>query len=835
MRAEDKVRGRGNHANPGEAWRGARRAWAAAVRKLSRARLLVLTGVLAATVAVAAPAAASGGRPAATAVPTPVSLMITSVTPRTATPRQPVTVSGFITNTTAAPLTGLTVTLWSSSTPLGSRAGMAAYLAAASSSRVDQPVAPAVTTLAPLPAHATRQWSIKLKASDVGMTQFGVYPLAAQADQDGAPLLAGHARTFLPFYPPQPAHSPQQKLRIAWVWPLIDTPQQDACPGALLTGSLAGSLGPGGRLGGLLAAGAGPAGRNAQVTWAIDPALLAAVHTMTHPYRVGASATCAGGSARSASALAQSWLSQVQAATAQADFFVTPYADVDLAALSHQGLDSTGSELGDAFAYGRGVARRYLKGQSQRPAAGGSGASTSAALGMSTARPGAGAQLGWVAWPDSGIADYGVLGSLSANGVGTVLLDSTMMPPSPPVPFTPSGVTTTSTGVGPEMNVLLTDHSLDQVLAAAPTAAVPARGVAGGPPAVAAKAAAFATEQEFLAQTAMIVAEAPASARSVVIAPPRRWNPAAGVAGTLLTETATAPWLRPVSLAGLVTAKTSGQVPRRQPPQSLLTRQELRPSLLRQVRKLDVQIDLQSHILASHPRFYLSPAVAAVESSAWRGSRAGRRSAKALLHRVQLYLSAQQRALQIIPAPRVTLGGKSGSLPVTISNGLREPVRVRLMVSAPGNRIMISKPDTLITVPPGAKTIKIQVQSAVAGSATVAIHLASPGGTLLPGESAVITVTTTYFGTLAVVIIAIAFGVFVLTSIGRAVRRGGRGDGDAADPGTPDGSGEVTASTPNAASGPDGPDTVGAERQEYEPAPEGPDEHASARGLADPG
>lgn len=804
----------------------------AAVRTLTQGRLAALAAALAAAVLATAPAAASAGQPAATGVPSPVSLVITSVSPDTATPRQPVTVSGFITNTTAAPLDGLSIQLWSSSTPLTSQAAMSAYLGAASASGMDQPVAAALTTVATLPAHATQPWSIRLKASDVGMTTFGVYPLAAQASHGGLTLLTGHARTFLPFYPPPPAHSAQQQLRIAWVWPLIDTPQQDACPGSLLTGRLASSLGAGGRLGQLLAAGSGPDGRSAQVTWAVDPSLLDAVHTMAQPYRVGANQTCGGGSPRQASTLARAWLDQVQAATAQAGFFVTPYADVDVAALSHRGLDS---ELRDAFSYGREVARRHLGGQSQRPApTGGSGTATSVVPALATGGPRPAARLGWIAWPTDGIADYGVLGSLAFNGVGTVLLDSTMMPPSPAVPFTPSGVTTTSTGVGTELNVLLTDHSLDQTLAAAPTRAAPAGGEARGPAVVSAKAAAFATEQEFLAQTAMIVAEAPATARSIVVAPPRRWNPADGVAGALLAETASAPWLHPVSLAALVTGKPGGQVPRRQPPQSLPSRQELRPALLHQVRKLDEQIDLQSQILASHPAHYLSAAVAAVESSAWRGSRAGRRSAEALLHRVEIYLSAQQHALQIIHAPRVTLGGKSGSLPVTISNGLREPVRLRLEVSTSSSgRIVLGKFNQQIIVPPGSKTIKIPVQSAASGSTALTIRLAAPDGTPLPGEAATITVATTYFGTLAVVIIAIAFGVFVLTSIGRAIRRGGRGDSGEGD--VPGASGEAPASSPNPAGHPDRPDTVGAERLEHGPAPEEPDEHASARGRADPG
>lgn len=808
-------------------------AWGAEVKKavlaLAGAAVVALTGL--------APASAAAGRPATAPVPGPVSLAITSVTPATAAPRATVTVSGYVTNTTTDPLTGLSLQLWSSGTAFGSRAQMAAYLGATGATLVDAPVTNAVTAITSLAPHATQRWALTLKPADVGMTAFGVYPLAVQASQYGLALATGRARTFLPYYPGTQPHAAQQKLQVAWVWPLIDTPQQTVCPG-LLTDSLAPSIAPAGRLGRLLAAGISQAGSRSQLTWAIDPSLLAGVKTMTQPYRVGDAPDCSGGSARPASATARKWLSQVRVATARSDFFVTPYGDVDVAALSHHGLDS---ELASAFSNGRATARAIL-GQPQRPAAPGTGATTTGlAAGTAPSVGGARSQppLGWIAWPTDGLADYGVLGTLAVNRVGTVLLDGTMMPPSAPPSFTPSGIATTSTGVGTEVNVLLTDDGMNQLLAGAPTAAAPARPATGSPARVSAAAAAFATEQQFLAETAMIAAESPGTQRSIVIAPPRRWNPAPGIAPKLLSETATAPWLQPVSLASLTRGKPgAGEVARRQPPQSRVSRLELGPALLRQVRQLYGQIDLQASILASGRADYLNAlnaAVASAESSAWRGSRASRRHARALLGRISSYLTVRQGALQIIDSP-VTLGGRSGSVPVSISNRLRQDVTVQLKVSAPSrDRIVIGRFSSAVTVRKHTqKVIKIPVQSAVAGSTTLTIQLYNRSGTPLPGASGKLTVTATHFGTLALVIIGIAFGVFVLTSIGRAVRRGG-GRPEPGGTGEETGdTGEPGASAPNPATEPGGPDTVGAEQPDHERAPEEADEHASARGWADP-
>ena len=814
-------------------------AWDAAVGATARARLrrplLALAAAMVAAMVTAVPAVAGTAHPATTVVASPVSVAITSISPRYATPHGTVTVAGYATNTTAAPLAGLTIQLWSSNNPLGSRGEMTSFLATGGGDSAILNTTTAVPTLA---AHATRPWSIKLKASDIGMTGFGVYPLAAQASQAGTPLPTGLARTFLPYYPPLPPHSLQQKLSLAWVWPLIDTPQQTVCRG-LLTDGLAGAIAPTGRLGQLLTAGASPAGRGAQLTWAIDPSLLDSVSTMRQPYRVGQSPTCSGGTPRAASATAAGWLGQLKAATASSDFFVTPYADVDVAALSHQG----DSELLSAFSIGRTTARSIL-GQDQRPAAAGTGAGTASSWAGTSSTlngPRSPASLGMIAWPPNGLADYSVLSSLAGTGVGTVVLDSSMMQPAGQTPFTPSGVTSTATGLGTPLRVLLTDDGLDQILAAAPTASAPAGPApAAGPRKVAAAAAAFATEQQFLAETAMIVAESPATARSVIVAPPRRWNPAGGISQALLTETAQAPWLRPVTLATLAQGRPGpGAVPRRQPPQSRVSAQELRPSLLRQVRRLDTQIHLHASVLTPAPRHYLASAVAAVESSAWRGSRAGLRRAEAMVQRIQDYLTAQQSALKIVDPPRVTLGGKSGSVPVLISNRLRQNVTVLLKVSAPSGRIVIGKPSSLVTVPAGQKKIiKIPVQAAAAGSTTLTVQLCASDGTPLPGESATMTVAATQFGTLALVIIGVAFGVFVLTSIGRAVRRGGGraedGLASGGSPETPAGPDGDAATHPNPASAAGRPDTVGAERVDRGLAPEEPDEHASARRGAEP-
>ncbi len=784
---------------------------------MSRPARFRLTAVAAAMTAVAlcaAPAAASGGRAAAPGATSPqVSIAITSVNPPIAKPGARVTVSGTVANTTDSAMAGLSVQLWSSSVRLLSRTAMQSYLMAPGASEVDSPTR-AVVPVATVPAHATRPWSLTLRVSQVGMTAFGVYPLAAELSQGAAQLDA--ARTFLPFWPGNSELKTLKPVRIAWVWPLIDSPHRAACP-ALLNDHLAASISGSGRLNQLLAVGRTPTARQARLTWAIDPALLGDVQVMTRRYQVGGRATCGGAAARPASAAARTWLAAVQGVTARQDFFVTPYADADVAALAHRGLDT---ELKYAFLDGQAQAQPIL-GRAQR--------TTPAASGM-----------GIIAWPAGGLADYGVLETLAADQVGTVILDSRMMPPSPPVAYTPSAVTTTPDGIGAQLNVLLADDTIEQILSL-PSGRVPDTAPTTGQPQSSAapiasdpRTAAFAREQWFLAETAMIAAEAPPTARALVVAPPRRWAPGAGVATALLADSVTAPWLRPASLASLVTARhATGRVGRQSPPMHRVSPDELSRPLLRQVRRLDSQIRLLGNIMVQPSQRYLSTAVAAVASSAWRGGRDGQRAAEALLRRVADYVSAQQHQVRIVDTLRVTLGGKSGLVPVSISNNLQQPVKVILRVGVPsGDRVQIGQFAGPVTVDKRTqKTIKIPVRAAVAGSTTLTLWLTTPGGRLLPGSITHLTVETTHFGTLAIVIIGIALVVFVLTAAGRAFRRGGGQDGEDAGGGEDTQDGDLTGPVPVYPASRTG--SVGAERADESQAAKEPDEHASTPGRVD--
>ena len=554
----------------------------------------------------------------------------TPLSPTIATPKGKVIVSGIVANPTPDTLQGLSVQLWSSDLALSSRSAMHGYLTAQSSSGLDAQVLGAQLPLpGRVPPHGTEQWTLTLNVSQVGMHKFGVYPLAAQLSSAG--VVQDVARTFLPFWPGKRAARTVKPLTVGWVWPLIDTPQQGACP-ALRSNELAGSVAPDGRLNTLLEAGQSADGRRAAITWAIDPALLSDVSVMKQPYRVSSRGDCSGGKTEQPSRPAAAWLSDVKDLAGEQDFFVTPYADVDMAAMAHRGLDS---ELAAAFTDGK-LAAQQLLGRSQR--------STPATQGV-------------IAWPAGGVADYGVLEELAAQQhVQVMIMDSKLMPPVTPVSYTPTAVTTTPNRLGGVMHVLLADHEITQILSLRRNQ-IP--GVVPGPAEVPAsvreqvrQAAAFAKEQWFLAETAMIAAEPAGTSRALVAAPPRRWDPSLSLAGTLLNETATTPWLRRATLASIVADGPAGGSPARRAPPLHLSRGELTGSLLRQVRDgLVAQVHLLDSILTTNGRGYLSTAVDAVESSAWRGGRRAQRPAAQLLRHELSFVTGKLAQVRITAMP----------------------------------------------------------------------------------------------------------------------------------------------------------------------------------------
>jgi Family of unknown function (DUF6049) len=715
---------------------------------------LITVSVLSLSLALARPAQASAGVGTAARSGT-VSVVIDSMNPPFARSGTTVTMKGTVTNGTRAARTGLEVALSASSVAFQTRSQMDSYLARG-----------AGVTLLPAGSHrfalagslqpgATARWSASFRVGDAGISGFGVYPVAAQVADTAGEILASD-RTLLPFWPGRTAAGLLRPLNIAWAWPLIDQPHYQACS-TLSTNDLAAALGQDGRLSALLDAGKARPG--AQLTWFIDPALLRDASTMTRPYQVASNPTCTSARKEPASTAARTWLATLRTVVPRQQTVITPYANVDMTALVRNGLSA---DLTSAFATGGTVARAVLHG---------------------TFRPS-------IVWPAGGTANLSVLTNLAAaEHVGTVVLKSSeMRPTASRLYHGDDAVTSIRTGAGTTMNVLLTDDTLTEVLRTGNTGS-------GALP----QGTEFAVKQRFLAETAMIAAQEPNSARSVVVAPPQDWSPSAALAGDLLDETASAPWLHPATLGSLPGAPdTERAVPRQSPPASKASPGELGRSYLSQVGLLGANLGLYKSMLYRPRQDYvlmLDEVLAATESAAWRGNRQAQ--GVALWANLWQYLLNAQKKVRFITsagtasaggssgrvAAPVSMGGSSGRVPVSIQNGLlHQAIQVRLGTSVkttPGrtSQLTIGPFQSLIVIQPHTVvTVKLPVSSAPQGSTVIKLSLSTANGKPLRFADTQLTVQSTRYGRAILFLIGAAIGVLVLTSLYRSVRRWLRDD-----------------------------------------------------------
>jgi Family of unknown function (DUF6049) len=670
----------------------------------------------------------------------PLAINVTSVNPAYAQRGQTITISGQVKNLSAATSAGLSVQLQSSRTALGTRLNLENFAHGhyQPAGQVQVSVPPA--RLEHLGSGRTWRFTVQLPVSKLGLSCFGVYPLTVQVSD--AALATASDPVPLPYWPPKATTCTGQRrpqpFPVSWVWPLIDRPHQNACAGLTDT-KLAARIAPNGRLNKLLAVGA-RYGARAGLTWAIDPSLLDAVRAMSKPYQVGASARCRPGAIQPADPNASRWLASVRKATAGQPLFLTPYDDVDAAALVRQG---NLSDLRLAFTAAEQAGHKIL-GRDAVPAP----------------VPAGPHQFSGIAWPASGIAGETVFDVLATQGVKTVILAA---PSASPVNYTPGAVSRKQTGVGPTLGILLADHAITALLSTrAATSARPGD--------------IFGTSQLYLAETAMIASERPSNVRPIMIAPPRRWDPPRQLAGGLLADTASAPWLKP-STAGQMVAQRPERIYRKVTQNT--SPAELPAKLLHDVSKLDHQIALLQSIRVN-PDPALSRAIFGIESSAWRGR--GVKHARLLFERTARYVRSQLHGVTIRGgggpqnAYHVTFGGKTAPVNVVIRNDLRYPIRVGVHVVA--NRATVTGEPPFIRVPQLSYSNPVKLTVRVNGEhGKIRLSLVAPvnsrlAGHPLPGFPLVIAVHPTDFGTVALVICAAALALFVIASAARAIRTG---------------------------------------------------------------
>ncbi|MEV0999576.1 DUF6049 family protein [Nonomuraea sp. NPDC050202] len=679
--------------------------------------------LLAPTVAVTPGSAAA--KPAVTAQRQSFAVSISSITPEA--PRNvtdEIKFTGTVRNDTGSPQYNVSIRLRYQSQPFADRAALSAYEAdpAAIPPLVSSVSSMYIPTLA---AGAQQEFEFTATPSQLGYRSFGVYPVAVDVAPNG--VSQAMQRTYLTYAPATPQKLPRNKIAIAL--PVIDQPHRSTDDGAFVDDKLSQALTGRGRLADLA--------RIAQsapttVTWVFDPALLDDVSRMAKGYSVK---TKDGEEKKPASAEADQWLKTMRSALAASPVVATPYADPDVAALAHQGLDT---QTARAIELGGQTARSLLN----------QNAKTN------------------INWPANGLLDPDALDLLSVSEVDTVLLNSTNLPPQQPVTTTPDAASTLDSVNGP-VTALVADAELSRLFEPATSTSV------------------LLSTQRFIAETAMIAAEQPqpgqqvqpgrqAAPRSLVVAPSRRWNPNPTLVTALIKAADRLPWLQPAKLESIKPGKAS--VPRAglaytdQDRKEELTRKYLDP-----VKETWAKAQLTSLITAQKTQSRFDAAVLRLTSSAWRNSTRMGRSVTTVVGKAVDDQLAEIKITGASPDSPRTLAGSNGVVPISVKNELSAQIKLYIEVKSDNPELLTvtfeqTEPLTIGGGQSGTVQVPMNAAPDTSGDATVTVQLKTVDGQPY-GKPQRLTIRTTGYTGIALVIVGAALTVMLAAVVTRLLRR----------------------------------------------------------------
>jgi hypothetical protein len=572
---------------------------------------------------------------------------------------------------------------------------------------------------APLAPGAQRAFSLVVPLDVLGLGPFGVYPLTLEVTGDfgqGVRSLA-RERTFLPW---SPAVKEYRELGVSWLWPVLGVPRRTGPDGIFRDDTLAEEITGGGRLGRLVTTGA-----QAPVTWVLDPDLLESVTDMADGYLVAGPRGPVEGAGREAAA---QWLAALRGASADDEVVSLHFADVDAAGLVDAGL---GGQVRAAADRGAGVVAGVL----------GRAVTT---------------DVGWLV---GGALDPAALSTQRAVGVRAAIVDGALLP-RPSASLTPSARASL-----PARDAVTTALMADPELSRLATASG-----AGASPTLAA--------QRFLAETAMIVAESPGRARTVMVAPPRAWNPDTDALTGMLLADAEVPWTVPTSLATLraMEPPAAGRSPTgRETATGRDTATEnagLPESHLAAVARLQARADNIADLLGdpAPARRTARDISLRLSSAAW----ADRPERADVLWGLQGAMEALEARVHIVPGG-VTFGGRSGVLPITVVNDLEVAVTVRVALRAASEKLDIAPAEPITVAPRSSGQVVFPTEARATGIVYVDAQLLTATGDPY-GPSVRKRVSITQYGTVGLLVTAGAALVLFGTATLRVVRRarGGR-------------------------------------------------------------
>ncbi|MFD3582154.1 DUF6049 family protein [Streptomyces sp. NPDC058683] len=562
-----------------------------------------------------------------------VSVALDSLSPSAPTDGDTLTVSGTVTNNGKQAVTDAHVDLrvgsqLSTRSAIGSAARHPDDLNASLGTAIGGKYTEDFDSLAP---GVAEHFSISVPVDQLDLGQDGVYPfgvsLSGQTSAQPWEQVLGIQRTFLPWQ----SSEADTRTRTTYLWPLISTVHVTAKTGAgelqtpvFLDDDLAKEISPGGRLAQMLAL-----GKDLDVTWVIDPDLLASVDAMTRSYRIqGAGDSTTAGTHQ---AVAKQFLADLQDTVADKEVVALPFADPDLASLAHNGTSVTGSlsHLKDATDVAATTVETVLH------------------VTPSTD----------FAWPVNGAVDPSIIKVATSAGADKVIARSDSLQETGGLPYTPSA----ARPIGGGTTAVVADARLSTAFQGDLTKAD----------------AATLAVQQFLAQSLALNTQTDKE-RSIVVAPQRMPSASQAQAmATAITVLQDGNWSQSQDLAAAAKAKpdpgATTKIPSSSAYPSALRKQQLPRTAFEQIARTQDKLDNFQVILTNQSRV-VTPFGRAINremSTSWRGRGS---EADSFRTGVESWLDSLIGQVKLIDKSETKLSGRSATIPVTVQNNLVQGV-----------------------------------------------------------------------------------------------------------------------------------------------------------------
>ncbi|MEV6954041.1 DUF6049 family protein [Streptomyces sp. NPDC051183] len=580
-----------------------------------------------------------------------------------------------------------------------------------------------------LPSKGQQTFELKIPVSKLELDKEGVYQLgislSGETESRQYEQVLGIKRTFLPWQPEAAA----KRYTMTYVWPLISTTHLTAETGSddvqtpvFLDDSLADELRTGGRLERMVSL-----GKDLPITWVIDPDLLQSVDAMTKGYRIRNPDPAGKPLPGRNKAVAEQWLSSLEAAVQGKKVVALPFADPDIASLAHRGKDVSGT-LGQL-----------------RPATDKAKQAVETVLHVPASTD--------FSWPVEGAIDPSIVNVATSAGAHNVLTRSDSLQETGALGYTPSaarpiGAGTTAVVADAELS---TAFQGDMLSATNSVLAV----------------------QQFLAQSLALNLQKSDTQRSVVVTPARM--PSASQAQTMasaLQGLQAGRWTVPADLEAAAATKpdpgASTQVPGAGQYPEALAKQELPVSAFEKIRTTQTTLDNFKVILSAPDRVEIpfGNTTNREMSTSWRGRP---EAAADYRSQVQQYLISLTEKVKVVPKSDATLSGHSATIPVSVQNSLVQDVHnlVLRVKSANPTRLMFGdkgEDQQEVTVQGGhSQTVKFTANATASGPVEVTAQLFTTDGVAY-GKERRFTVEATEIT--PTVMLVIAGGVLLLVLAG---------------------------------------------------------------------